>query len=65
MPDGYHYNRILRLAVVPTKTPHDFKGSSSEVLVVVAVIPGGGLVVAGTRPETAVQVADEAVGEGA
>ena len=47
------------------KTPQDAKGSSSEVLVDVTVSPGGGLVVAGTGPEAAVQVADEAVGEGA
>ena len=47
------------------KTPQDAKGSSSEVLVDGTVSPGGGLVVAGAGPETAVQVADEAVGEGA
>ena len=47
------------------KTPQDAKGSSSEVRVVGTVIPGGGLVVAGAGPETAVQVADESVGEGA
>ena len=47
------------------KTPQDAKGSSSEVRVVGTVIPGGGLVVAGAGSETAVQVADEAVGEGA
>ena len=32
---------------------------------VVTVIPGGGLVVEGVIPEAAVQVADEAVAEGA
>ena len=47
------------------ETPQDTKGSSSEVRVVGTVIPGGGLVVAGAGSETAVQVADEAVGEGA
>ena len=51
--------------VEAAKTPQDAKGSSSEVRVVGTVIPGGGLVVAGAGSETAVQVADEAVGEGA
>ena len=47
------------------ETPQDAKRSSSEVCVVGTVIPGGGLIVAGAGPEAAVQVADEAVGEGA
>ena len=47
------------------KTPQDAKRSSSAVLVVVTVIPGGGLVVAGAGPETAVEVAHQAVPEGA
>ena len=56
---------ITTAEVETAKTPQDAKGSSSEVRVVGTVIPGGGLVVAGAGPETAVQVADEAVGEGA
>ena len=59
---GVNRKRVQRLW---RETPQDAKGSSSEVRVVGTVIPGGGLVVAGAGPETAVQVADEAVGEGA
>ena len=47
------------------KTPQDAKGSSSEVLVVGTVSPGGRLVVGQAALQAAVQVADEAVGEGA
>ncbi len=47
------------------ETPQGAKTSSGELLAVVAVRPGGGLVVAGARPEAAVQVADEAIAEGA
>ena len=47
------------------KTPQDAKRSSSEVLVVGTVSPGGRLVVGQAALQAAMQVADEAVGEGA
>ena len=59
---GVNRKRVQRLW---RETPQDAKRSSSEVCVVGTVIPGGGLIVAGAGPEAAVQVADEAVGEGA
>ena len=62
--EGWTVNR-KRVQRLWRETPQDAKRSSSEVLVVGTVSPGGGLVVAGAGPETAVQVADEAVGEGA
>ena len=52
-------------AMLHEKTPQDAKGSSSEVLVVGTVSPGGRLVVGQAALQAAVQVADEAVGEGA
>ena len=62
--EGWSVNR-KRVQRLWRETPQDAKRSSSEVCVVGTVIPGGGLIVAGAGPEAAVQVADEAVGEGA
>ena len=45
------------------ETPQGANWSSGELLAVVPMRPGGGLVVAGAGPEAAVEVADEAVGE--
>ena len=47
------------------ETPQGAKTSSGELLAVVPVRPGGGLVVAGAGPQAAVQVTDEAIAEGA
>ena len=57
---GYHLGVVPRDVVYRRETPQDAKRSSSEVPVVGTVSPGGGLVVAGAGPETAMQVADEA-----
>ena len=46
------------------KTPQVRKVSSGEGFVVLAVVPRGGLAVAGARPQAAMQGADEAVAEG-
>ena len=56
---------LARLDVVPTKTPHDSMASSGELFPSRVVAPSDDLVVEGVIPEAAVQVADEAVAEGA